>query len=186
MNLRSKSNPMELTESQIEQINSLIAERVSYEDEHQDAGNDRAHLLGESWHSEHDNRLLEQLADLGIDHSAVDFDQLAEDVIFWAEMVPSHLYDNSPKSGQILLDSFPVGEMEVEISAEELGVDRITAEMINEMNRSCDAYFRAGVRSLGDSCDYCYAYIGSDRSWDAQISAKTVCDLIAALVERAA
>lgn len=177
---------MTISQEQIEQINSLIADRVSYEEEHRDAGNDRAHLLGESWHSEHDNRLRDQLAEMGIDHSSVDFDQLAEDVIFWAEMVPSHLYDNSPSAGQILLDSFPVGEIEIEFSAEELGCDRISTVNIEQMNRECDAFFRAGVRSLGDSCDYCYAYVGSDRSWDAQISSEMVRHLIAALVERAA
>jgi hypothetical protein len=177
---------MTISQEQIEQINSLIADRVSYEEEHRDAGNDRAHMLSESWHSDHDNRLRDQLAEMGIDHSAVDFDQLAEDVIFWAEMVPSHLYDNSPAAGQILLDSFPVGEMEIEISAEELGCDLISTDMIEQLNRSCDAYFRAGVRSLGDACDYCYAYISSDRSWDAQISAEMVRHLIAELVEKAA
>lgn len=175
-----------LTDQQIELINSLIEDRVEYEEEHKDAGNDRAHMLGESWYSDHDNRLREALAELGIDHSAVDFDQLAEDVIFWAEMVPSHLYDNSPKAGQILLDSFPVGEIEIEISADGLGCDRISAVNIEQMNRECDALFRAGVRSLGDSCDYCYAYVSSDRSWDAQISINQIRLLIAELVERAA
>lgn len=177
---------MELTYEQIEQINSLIADRVEYEESHQDAGDNYSHMLGESWHSEHDRRLADQLAELGIDHSAVDFDQLAEDVIFWAEMVPSHIYDASPKSGTILLDSWPIGEIEIEISADELGCDRISADMIKQLNSNCDAFFRAGVRSLGDSCDYCYAYVSSDRSWDAQISAETVRDLIAGLAERAA
>lgn len=177
---------MELTENQIEQINSLIADRMTYEEEHQDSGNNRAHMLGESWYSEHDSRLAEQLAELGIDHSAVDFDQLAEDVIFWAEMVPSHIYDSAPKSGTILLDSYMVGEIEIEVSAEELGVDRISAEMIEQLNKNCDAFFRAGVRSLGDSCDYCYAYVSSDRSWDAQISAEMVRHLISELAERSA
>lgn len=175
-----------LTDQQIELINSLIEDRVEYEEEHKDAGNDRAHLLGESWHSDHDNRLRDQLAELGIDHSSVDFDQLAEDVIFWAEMVPSHIYDNSPKAGQILLDSYAIGEIEIEISADELGCDRISAVNIEQMNRECDACFRAGVRSLSDSCDYCYAYVSSDRSWDAQISSEMVRHLIAELVERAA
>ena len=177
---------MELTREQIEQINSMIADRVEYEEEHQDAGGNYAHLLGESWHSDHDKRLADQLAELKIDHSAVDFDQLAEDVIFWAEMVPSHIYDRSPRPGTILLDSYLIGEIEIEISAEELGCDRISAEMIEQLNRSCDAYFRAGVRSLGDSCDYCYAYVSSERSWDTQISAETVRHLIADLAERAA
>lgn len=177
---------MELTQEQIEQINSLIADRMTYEEEYQDAGNNYAHMLGESWHSEHDNRLADQLAELKIDIGAVDFDQLAEDVIFWAEMVPSHIYDNSPKAGQILLDSYAISEIEIEFSAEELGCDRISAEMIEQLNSSCDAYFRSGVRSLGDACDYCYAYVSSDRSWDAQISAETIRDLIEALAERAA
>jgi hypothetical protein len=169
-----------LTDDQIEQINSLIAERVTYEEEHQDAGDARSHLLGESWNSDHDNRLREHLAELGIDHSSIDFDQLAEDVIFWAEMVPSHIYDNSPSDGQILLDCFPVGEMEFEISAEELGIAELSCEICDQLSRSCDAFFRH------DSADRCFAYVSSDRSWDAQISAEMVRHLIAELVERAA
>lgn len=171
---------MELTHEQIEQINSLIADRVSYEEEHQDAGNNRAHLLGESWHSEHDRRLAEQLAEQNIDLGAVDFDQLADDVIFWAEMVPSHIYDASPKPDTILLDSYPIGEMELFFTAEELGFREFTPELIEEMNRCCDAYFR---QYMGTEV---FAYVSSDRSWDAQISAETVRDLITSLAERAA
>jgi hypothetical protein len=171
---------MELTENQIEQINSLIADRVSYEEEHQDAGNNYAHMLGESWCSDHDSRLADQLAELGIDHSAVDFDQLADDVIFWAEMVPSHIYDSSPKPGTILLDSYMIGEIEIEISAEELGIAELSSAICEQLSRSCDAYFRH------DSADRCYAYVSSDRSWDAQISAEMVRRLIAEMVQRAA
>jgi hypothetical protein len=171
---------MTISQEQIEQINSLIADRVEYEEEHRDAGNDRAHLLGESWHSDHDNRLREQLDQLGVDYSAVDFDQLVEDVIFWAEMVSSHLYENSPKAGQILLDSFPVGEMELFFTAEELGFKEFNPDLIEQMNRSCDAFFR---QYMGTEL---FAYVSSDRSWDAQISVETVRDLISALVERAA
>lgn len=171
---------MELTYEQIEQINSLIADRVEYEESHPDAGDARSHLLGESWHSEHDRRLADQLAELGIDHSAVDFDQLAEDVIYWAEMVPSHIYDASPKSGTILLDSWPIGEIEIEISAEELGIAELTSAICDQLSRSCDAYFSHS------SAGRCFAYVSSDRSWDAQIGAETVRDLIAGLAERAA
>jgi hypothetical protein len=171
---------MELTENQIEQINSLVAGRVSYEEEHQDSGDARSHLLGECWCSDHDSRLADQLAELGIDHSAVDFDQLAEDVIFWAEMVSSHIYDSSPKSGTILLDSYMIGEIEIEISAEELGISELSSAICDQLSRSCDAYFRH------DSADRCYAYVSSDRSWDAQISAEMVRHLIAEMVQRAA
>jgi len=169
-----------LTDNQIEQINSLIADRVEYEEEHPDAGGNYSHMLGESWHSEHDRRLAEQLAELGIDHSAVDFDQLAEDVIFWAEMVPSHIYDSSPRPGAILLDSWPIGEIEIETSTEELGISELSPAICDQLSRSCDAFFRH------DSADRCFAYVSSDRSWDAQISAEMVQHLIAELVERAA
>lgn len=169
-----------LTEEQVDRINSLIADRVEYEEEHPDAGDARSHLLGEGWCSEHDRRLAEQLAELGIDHSSVDFDQLAEDVIFWAEMVPSHVYDRSPKKDAILMDSYPIGEMELFLTAEELGLKELTPELIEEMNRSCDAYFR---QYMGTEL---FAYVSSDRSWDAQIGAEMVRTIIAQLAERAA
>ena len=171
---------MELTQEHIEQINSLIADRVEYEEEHQDSGDARSHLLSESWCSDHDRRLADQLAELGIDHSAVDFDQLAEDVIFWAEMVPSHIYDASPRPGSILLDSYLIGEIEIEISAEELGIAELSPAICDQLSRSCGAYFSHS------SADRCFAYVSSDRSWDTQISAETVRDLIAALTDREA
>ena len=171
---------MELTQEQIEHINSLIADRVSYEEEHKNSGEARIHLLGESWHSDHDKRLADQLEELGIDHSSVDSDQLVEEIILWAEMIPSHIYDASPKTGTILLDSYPIGEMELFFTAEELGFKEFTPELIEEMNRGCDAYFR---QYMGTEV---FAYVSSDRSWDAQISAETVRDLIAVLADRAA
>ena len=171
---------MDLTQEQIEQINSLIADRVEYEESHSDAGGNYSHMLGESWHSDHDRRLAEQLAEHEIDLGAVDFDQLAEDVIYWAEMVPSHIYDASPKPGTILLDSYLIGEIEIFFTAEELGFKEFTPELIEQLNHSCDAYFR---QYMGTEL---FAYISSDRSWDAQISAETVIDLIADLAERAA
>jgi hypothetical protein len=171
---------MTLTQEQIEQINSAVEQRVQYEEEHRDSGDARAHLLGESWHSEHDNRLREQLAELGIDHSAVDFDQLAEEVIFWAEMIPSHIYDRSPSAGQILLDSYPVGEIELFFTAQELGFEEFTPELVEEMNRNCDAYFR---QYMGTEL---FAYVSSDRLWDSQISAEQVRNILEELGKRAA
>jgi hypothetical protein len=171
---------MTLTEEQIEQINSLIADRVEYEEEHRDAGDGYAHLLGESWHSEHDNRLREALAEHGVELGAVDLDQLAEEVILWAEMVSSHIYDNSPKAGQILLDFYPIGEIELFLTAEELGFSEITPDLVDQMNRSCDAYFR---QYMGAEL---FAYVSSDRSWDAQISIEQVKLLIEQLAERIA
>lgn len=172
---------MTLTQEQIDQINQLIADRVEYEEEHQDSGDAYAHLLGESWSSDHDRRLADQLSELGIDHSAVDFDRLAEDVVYWAQMVPGHVYDRSPSAGQILLDSYLIGEIELQIDAEELGIDFFTSDLIEQLNRSCDACFRwSDLRS-------CWAYVSSDRYWDVQISAEAVRDLIAELlVKRAA
>jgi hypothetical protein len=171
---------MTLTQEQIEQINSAVEQRVQYEEEHEDSGDARAHMLGESWHSEHDNRLRAQLAELGIDHSAVDFDQLAEEVVFWAGMVPSHIYDRSPSAGQILLDSYPIGEIELFFTAQDLGFDEFNPELVEEMNRCCDAYFR---QYMGAEL---FAYVSSDRCWDAQISAVQIRNIIEELVKRAA
>jgi hypothetical protein len=171
---------MDISQEQVEKINSLIADRVEYEEEHQDSGDAYYHMLGESWHSEHDRRLADQLAELKIDLGAVDFDQLAEDVIFWAEMVPSHIYDAAPRPGTILLDSYMIGEIEIEISAEELGIAELSSAICDQLSRSCDAYFSHC------SADRCFAYVSSDRSWDSQISAETVRDLIADLADRAA
>jgi hypothetical protein len=171
---------MTLTEEQIEQINSLIADCVEYEEEHRDAGDAYAHMLGESWHSEHDNRLREALAEHGLELGAVDLDQLAEEVILWAEMTPAHIYDSSPKAGQILLDSYPIGEIELFLTAEELGFSEITPDLIDQMNRSCDAYFR---QYMGAEL---FAYVSSDRIWDAQISIEQIRLLIEQLAERIA
>ena len=166
----------------IERANQLIESRVEYETTHKDAGNNYAHMASEGDFDYHngENRLAEYCAEMGIDIIGLDMDRLAEDVIFWGYMTLGQHFD--PKK-RFLVSSFQVGEIEIEVSVESLGLERISLEVIAELNRQCDAYFRPGVRSLGTECDYCYAYIQTDSYWDMVCDLDTIQDLVSAMRE---
>ena len=162
----------------IERAQALIDSRFEYETNHQDAGDNYSHLASEGDFDYHngESRLQEYCQDMGIDLSGVEIDRLAEDVIFWGYMAQGRDYDPQKR---FLVASYNVGEIEIELSADDLGLDRITESHIDTLNKSCDAYVRPGVRSLGTSCDYAYAYVNaSDSYWDHVCDADTIRDLV--------
>jgi hypothetical protein len=166
----------------IERANQLIESRVEYETTHKDAGNNYAHMASEGDFDYHngENRLAEYCAEMGIDITGLDMGRLAEDVIFWGYMTLGQHFD--PKK-RFLVSSFQVGEIETEVSAEDLGLDRISSEVIAELNRQCDAYFTPGARSLGTECDYCYAYVQTDSYWDMVCNLDVIKDLVLEMQE---
>ena len=166
------------TETFLELAQAIIDSAFEYETTHQDAGDNYSHLASEGDFDYHngDSRLQEYCAEMGIDIAGIDISRLAEDVIFWGYMTQGQPYDVKKR---FLVASYHVGEIEVELSAGDLGLDRITESHIETLNKSCDAYFRPGVRSLGTSCDYAYAYVNaSDNYWDHVCDAETIRDLV--------
>ena len=166
------------TESFTERAQALIDSCYEYETTHKDAGDNYSHLASEGNFDYHngESRLQEYCQEMGIDLTGIDIDRLAEDVIFWGYMAQGGDYDSQKR---FLVASYSVGEFEVELSAADLGLDRITESHINTLNKSCDAYFRPGVRSLGTSCDYAYAYVNASESyWDHVCNADVIRDLV--------
>ena len=158
------------SEQAIEAVNDLCESMVEYETTHVDAGENYAHLVGESWDDQKTRDLLEQFLDsasyvprsgwinykpqwetLGIDPrwKDIDLDVLADMALESFTMESGSIYY---PQGVIILDSFPVGEIEIDLS--NLGMDGITMEHIRE---SCDAYISGND----------YAYMSTDAVWYA-------------------
>jgi len=160
-------------EQAIEAVNDLCESMVEYETTHIDAGENYAYLVGESWDDQKTRDMLDQFyrelfdsseyvlgsgwinykpqwETLGIDPrwKDIDSDVLADMVLESFTLESGSIY--CPQ-GFIILDSFPVGEIEIELSS--LDIDGITMEHIRE---SCDAYIS------GDS-----AYVSTDAVWHA-------------------
>ena len=158
-----------------ETLNQIVTDAVEYETTHEDAASNCAHLVAESWHSEQEERLTEYMLAKGIDWSGLEIDVIADSVLDKFEMESCHIW--SMGNGSCLLDSFPVGEIEIQVSAEELGIDCITKELCESLSRSSDAFCRFSDR------DTLYAYQATDSVWDAVISEKKLRDIVAMLRE---
>ena len=147
-----------------EKAREIIDSRYEYETTHKDSGDSYSHLAGEG-SFDYDNgteRLRDYCAEHGIDVSGVDIDRVAEDVIFWGEMVPGQDYD--PKQ-RFLVCSHAVGEIEIEIDASEIGA-RATEYLAGYLSRNTDAFWTVAGRQTF------LAYVNATESyWDH------VCDL---------
>jgi hypothetical protein len=179
---------MPVTETQkqnaIDAVNALCASQEEYETSHKDAGNNYAHLVGESWcnqktldmvqsfneeklktydisHSFLSPRILEpQWQVLGIDKRWKDIepDTLADMALESFDMVPGSIW--GPYGNDcIALDSFAVSG--IGVSLDHLGIDAITMDLIRE---SCDAYISGND----------YAYITTDAVWYAVVNVEAL------------
>jgi len=161
-------------EQAIEAVNDLCESMVEYETTHIDAGENYAYLVGESWDDQKTRDMLDQFyrelfdsseyvlgsgwinykpqwETLGIDPrwKDIDSDVLADMVLESFTLESGSIY--CPQ-GFIILDSFPVGEIEIDLSS--LDIDGITLDYIRE---SCDAYISGND----------YAYVSTDAVWYA-------------------
>ncbi len=139
-------------EQAIEAVNDLCESMVDYETTHADAGENYAHLVGESWDIQKTRDMVKKLnCCLVIDPrwEDIDPDVLADMALESFVMESGHAY--GVPSG-IVLDGFPVGEVEVDLSG--LDIDGVTMEYISE---SCEAYLS------GDG----YAYVSTGVAWYA-------------------
>ena len=178
---------MTITETQkqtaIDAINELCASQLEHETTHQDAGENYAYLVGESWCNQKTLDMVQSFNEEKRDHSVTDHfaadsyksqwellgvdkrwkdiepDVLADLTLEWAlDMVPGSIY--GPFGNDcIVLDSFGVGEIEVPL--DHLGIDAITMDLIRE---SCDAYISGND----------YAYIATDAVWDAVVNVEAL------------
>lgn len=166
-----------ITESFREHAQSIIDAAYEYETQHQDAGDAYAYLAAEGVF-DYDNgaqRLADYMAEEGIDARGVDMDVLAEDCLFWAEMVPGRDYDAKRR---FLACSFHIGEIEQQIEAKSIGA-RFTPWLIDWLNRNTDAFWRF------DTSYYAFFYVNCDAYWDCVISKNQIKNCVDELAERA-
>jgi hypothetical protein len=174
-----------ITETQkqnaINAINSLCESMLEYETRHHDAGDNYSFMVAESWHEQktldmvqsfkeekRDCRVKEHFAAdsykhqwqlLGIDKRWQDIEPeiLADMALDSFYMTAGSIYgpfDNDV----IVLDSFPIGE--IEVCLDQLDIDYLTIDLVRE---SCDAYI-TGTDS---------AYISTDSVWYAVLDIDT-------------
>lgn len=164
------------TESFKARAQAMIDAEYEYQTSHRDAGDAYAHLPGEGAF-DYDNgteRLAEYMREHGIDSRGVDMNQLAEDCLFWAEMVPGADYDPQER---FLACSFNIGETEHEIDAESIGA-RFTPWLIEWLNRNTDAFWRY------ESRDTAYFYLNCDGIfWDCVVSKEQIANCVSELAE---
>lgn len=153
-----------------EKLNALGESVYEYETSHKDAGDNYAHLPCESWTSYDDSRLAEYMQECGIDFSGLEIDEISTRVLDQFDMQASHVFDMG--DGSFLVASFPVGEIETEVNAEDIGVPEFTKELCESLSRSSDVYLRY------DSPERAFGYINTDSVWDCVLSEKVLRDIV--------
>lgn len=148
----------------IQLINEHCETCVEYETTHKDAGDNYSHMPRESWCNEELRRLIDQCKD--VDFNGLDADHIADIALENFRMYRGTIYGISgdkPDSDYIILDSFHVQEVEIDLSS--LGIDGVTMDVIRE---SCDAYI-SGTNM---------AYVATQAVWYAAILKTTFQSLI--------
>ena len=152
----------------IDAVNSECEWRLEYEESHVDAGDNYSHILAESWDSEQENGLIEQLKGpevqgrddpwswipaWDIDPMGLEPEEIADIALDIFHMEPGHMFSNM-ESSFIVLDSVHIQEIEFEL--DQLGIDGVTFDLIQD---SCDCYISG--TGLG--------YMTSDSVWYAVV-----------------
>jgi hypothetical protein len=159
------------TQLAIDAVNECCSDQLEYEESHVDAGNNYSHMVSESWCADSEKRLADQfigkeVVDLSkdcfeegrwvpewtIDTMGLDIDVLSDIAIDLFTMERGSIF--GPYTNGIVLCSYPVGEVEIELR---LVLDGITMDLIRE---SCDAYISGTDR----------AYMTTDAVWYAVVN----------------
>ena len=174
-----------ITETQkqnaINAINSLCESQLEYETRHNDAGDNYAFMVAESWHEQKTLDMVQSLKEEKRDcrvkeHFAADSYKPQWQLIGvdkrWQDIEPDILADMALDSfymasgsiygpfdnDVIILDSFHV--QEVEVCLDQLDIEPLTMDLVRE---SCDAYLTGTDR----------AYIATDSVWFAVLDVDT-------------
>tara|TARA_R110002153_G_scaffold61564_1_gene166063 strand:+ start:221 stop:1087 length:867 start_codon:yes stop_codon:yes gene_type:complete len=170
----------------IELVNDFVESQVEYETRHQDAGDNYAHMLGESWDDQRTRELesalnaetrdfsVEDHFDpasyksawevLGVDSRWVDLEsEILSDLALDAFTMQSGSI-HGPFKGDIVLDAYAVQEIEVDLN--HLGLDFST---LTRIEPACDCYI-SGTH---------LAYESTDAVWFAVLDVEAFNALIA-------
>jgi len=138
----------------IEAIDSHCQDMLEYETEHKDAGDNYAHMPGESWTETDNIELRRNMKRLGVESHGMHTDEIAEIALDIFDMESGHIHIGELQKRAIILASFPVSEIEIDLSG--IGLDDTTLEYVAD---SCDAYIKGNL-----------AYLTTDSVWFAVVS----------------
>jgi hypothetical protein len=154
-----------------EKLNEIGESVYEYETSHVDAGDSYAHLPCESWAEYDDSRLVEYMQEKAIDFTGLEIEEISDRTLDQFEMESGHVF--SMGNGAFLVASYPVGEIETEVSAEDLGISEFTKELCESLSRSSNVFLRY------DSPERAFGYIdGSYDVWDCVISEKALREIV--------
>lgn len=157
-------------ESIVARLNELAESQVEYETTHKDAGDNYSHMVAESWCSTQEDSLAAFMAEKGIDWHGLEIDLVADRVLNCFTMQPGHIW--SAGNGDCLLEAFPISEIEIQIDAEDIGVEFFTEELCETLSRASDFYVtRQDATTI-------LAYQATDSVWDACISEKQLREIV--------
>ena len=171
-------------EAAISLVNDFVADQAEYEEKHQDAGDNYAHMPSESWTDQKTRDLVQALNEEIRDHAVddhfdpashkptwevhgvdsrwkqLDHDNLSELALDAFLMCAGHMF--GPYEGGIVLDGYPIGEIEIDLQYLDLaqGLDRIS--------ESCDCHIQGTL-----------AYKSTDAAWFAVLHVEAFNALIA-------
>ena len=164
----------------IDIINTYMHDAVEYETTHVDTGENYYFLLKEGWDDQSTSNLLWSLGQLKVKwdtlnnsdvdsrYKHIDSDILIEIALESFTMESDSSYE--PSCGSAVLDSFPVGEIEVCLSEVELP-EGVT---LDDIEGDCDCYIS------GNS----YGYVNTESEWLAVLDISTFNQLIEQYFER--
>jgi hypothetical protein len=156
-------------------LNEYIESQVEYYESHKDAGDAYAHMPSESWSRDSEKRLKEQFEAIttldwvngnfvetelhpAINCKGLDIDQVSDLALDNFEMVARTIYTVSIGKEFIVIDSFPIEEIEIPLAQNigALGIDELAFE-----------YAKGGIDSYVN--DSGYAFVISYVCWYAVI-----------------
>ena len=156
-----------------DKLTELCESQVEYETTHKDSGDNYAHMVAESWCSDQERALIDYMKEKDIDWTGLDIDAIADCVLDQFEMQSGHMWGAG--NGDCLLTAFPIGEIEIQIDAQEIGLDCVTKEICETLSRQSDFYCtRQDDHTI-------LAYQGTDSVWDACISESALREIVADL-----
>ena len=152
-------------EMALETLNAHIQATETYETQHEDAGDAYTHLPKEGgWSNTNgDGRLRDWILTIGPEHSLVDLTDAKEFVLDNMSITPGHRFSSvETDSERFVVDTFPVGEMEIQIP-EEILAD-LTTEERDWVLKRCDAVVN------DTNSEPVLAYLDTDATWIASIT----------------
>tara|TARA_R110000772_G_scaffold141536_3_gene251215 strand:- start:831 stop:1382 length:552 start_codon:yes stop_codon:yes gene_type:complete len=117
-----KTMTSERYEELAEVLQAAIDSQVDYATEHEDAGGNYSHMIREGgWsYSNGPDRLKEWLEENGLPSDKDFIESIEDDLLDWCEMEPGHIYGNGTTKDKFIIDSYTVGEIEMQFCLPDL------------------------------------------------------------------